>query len=194
MSRKLHSKKFLIPVDSKEEGWTRFEWSGNGRAFLYSRNGFADKGAGIYERDLETGAERCVYNNPKRRVQFKGLKCSRDYKWLAFLDESEIMVVNLETAESHQAASEVDYPCWSPDGQKILAIRAYGGSKEHLKSLFVFPASGGPVKKFDLSQTLPKKSRINYQDWSPNGKQVVFGLSQGKGHVLLYKNVIPERK
>ena len=184
-----------IPVNS-EEGWTRFEWSGNNKAFLYSKNGYADQGAGIYEHDLETGKNRYVYR-PKDNsgVNFRGLKCSRDYKWLTFIEaNTNIVVVNLETGESHLAAKDVGPPSWDPDGQKIMAPRAYGGNQELNKSLFVFPAAGGSVKEFDLTKSLPKESRIRTPDWSPDGRRIVFELTQDKSEVLLYKNVIPKEK
>jgi len=181
-----------IPVEGE---WSVFEWSANGKAFFYAKKGHADMGAGIIERDLKTGEERYVYR-PKRRANFRWLKCSRDYKWLAFLESNtKVMVVNLETGESHLAAKDVGPPSWSSDGQKIMAMRAYKfGAKEHLKSLFVLPSSGGPVKEFDLSKSLPKMGSIMTQDWSPDGKQVVLEFRQSIGDVVLYKNVIPEGK
>lgn len=183
-----------IPV-AVEEGWTRFEWSGNGKAFFYSKNGMPEQGAGIYERNLETGAERLIYHNPDSRVNFRWLKCSRDYKWLAFVEyNTKNMVVNLETGESHLAASRQGFCSWSSDGQKMLGLRAYGESEGYKKALRVFSASGGSVKEFELSKGLPERGRFSAPDWSPDGKQVVFGLTQGKSDVLLYKNIIPNEK
>jgi Tol biopolymer transport system component len=185
-------KKISVPV---EETWTRFEWSANGKAFLYSKNGRADEGAGIYERNLETGLERLVYSNPDSRVNFRELRCSRDYKWLAFMESNKIVkVVNMETGESHLAASDVGYPSWSPDGKKLLGMRAFGGDKEHMVSLFILPVSGGTAKEIDLSKHLPQGSRIMRCDWSPNGKQIIISLNQNISDLLVYKNVIPEGK
>jgi Tol biopolymer transport system component len=184
--------KIPVPV---EETWTRFEWSANGKAFLYSKNGHADKGAGIYERNMETGLERLVYSNPDSRVNFRGLRCSRDYKWLAFLESNKkVKVVNMETGESHLAASDVGYPSWSPDGKKLLGMRAFGGDKKYNKSLFILPASGGTVKEINLSKHLPQGSSIMRCDWSPNGKQIIISLTQNISDVLVYKNVIPKGK
>ena len=42
-------------------GWTQFEWSDNGKAILFSKNGTAGNGAGIIELTLESGKERYVY-------------------------------------------------------------------------------------------------------------------------------------
>jgi Tol biopolymer transport system component len=184
----------IIPVRIEGQ-WTRFEWSKNGEAFLYSKNGRADEGAGIYEHNLKTGTERLIYSNPERRVNFRGLKCSRDYKWLAFRESGgKIMVVNLETGENHQAASVVGRPCWSPDGQKILTMLTDVEDKERKSSMFILPSSGGSVKEYDLSRSLPQKSRLRAPDWSPDGKQVVFGVTQGKSNVLLYNNIIPTER
>jgi Tol biopolymer transport system component len=182
-----------IPVKGE---WSIFEWSANGQAFLFGKNGHADIGAGIIERDLKTGEQRYVYR-PAQRASFRSLKYSRDYKWLAFLESmTKIVVLNLKTGESHLAAKYLGPPSWSSDGQKIMAMRAYDFSrnKEQFKSLFVLPASGGPIKEFDLSKSLPKEGRIMMQDWSPDGKQVVLEFRQSIRDVVLYKNVIPEGK
>lgn len=104
------------------------------------------------------------------------------------------MVVNMETGESHLAASDVGYPSWSPDGKELLGMRAFGGDKKYNKSLFILPASGGTVKEINLSKDLPQLSKITRCDWSPNGRQIIIWLSHNIGDLLVYKNVIPEEK
>jgi Tol biopolymer transport system component len=207
ISRNIEGKNFLLRLDlsSKKwdttlipvkQSWSRFEWSGNGMGYIYSKNGLVEQGAGIYEHDLETGKDRLIYHNQERYANFRWLKCSRDYKWLAFLESNrKVMVVNRETGENHLAAIDVGYPSWSPDGKTILATRSLGFErKENLKSMFVFSSSAGPVKEYDLSKSLPNESRLMTHDWSPNGKQIVFYLRQNKSDVQLYKNIIPKDK
>lgn len=184
----------IIPVPIKGQ-WIRFEWNRNGNAFFFSQIGHADNGAGIYEYNLETEEKRLVYSNPQRRVNFRGLKCSRDYKWLTFRESGDqIIAVNLETGESHEAASAVGLPCWSPDGQRLLSMFTDDENGVYKSSMFVFPRSGGLVKEYDLSKSLPQESRIRTPDWSPDGKHVAFGVSQSKSNVVLYKNIIPTEK
>jgi Tol biopolymer transport system component len=192
LSRKFDSEKWettLIPVVA-EQGWTKFEWSGSGKAFMYAK-----AGVGIVEHDLETGEERTVYT-PKSKgpMNFRWLKCSKDYKWLAFTEfNTKIVAVNLETGESHVVGKKIGFPSWSPDGQKILARRGWS-PKGPKQSLFIIPSSGGDVKEIDLSQSLSKDSEIDTSDWSPDGKQVVFVLKQNQSDALLYKNIIPKDK
>ncbi len=180
----------------KVEEWTQFEWSGSGNSIFLSKTGYADKGAGIVELDLETEKERYVYrpNQDTGAVFIRQLKCSRDFKQLTFLENnSNLMVVNLETGESHIAALDVGYASWSSDGKKMLTDGTY--AQENSKQcMFICPASGGPVKKIDLSQNLPVKSSIRVPDWSPDGKKIVFTLRTDVINVTLFRNIIPTVK
>jgi Tol biopolymer transport system component len=185
-------KSIKIPV---EGSWARFEWSGNGKAFFYSKNGMPEQGAGIYERNLETGAERLIYQNPESRVNFRWLRCSRDYRCLTFMESNtKNMVVNLETGESIQAASRQGFSTWSSDGHKLLGLRTYGMNEGFKKVLSVFAASGGPVQEFELREGLPEKGRFSSPDWSPDGKHLAFVFIQSRRDVLLFNNIIPGEK
>lgn len=185
-----------IPIPVAKGEMTPFEWSGSSRAFMYGKNGLVEEGAGIIEHNLETGEERYVYR-PKEgsRVNFRMLKCAKDYKKLAFLETNTgIMVVDLETGESHLAAPDFfGFPSWSPDGQRIMSFGALNPDKERL-SLVIFPASGGSAEEYDLSKDFPIDSRIVYPDWSADGTQVVFMLNFNKSEHLIYKNIIPKEK
>ncbi len=181
----------LVPIKGD---WSRFEWSGNDKTYIYSKNGPAEEGAGIYERNIETGDERLIYSHKGERVNFRWLKCSHDYKWLAFVESnSEVMVVNLATGESRHLASSIGRPTWSPDGKNLLTMQVRD-DKTGEKRLTVVPVSGDPVQTYQLGQGLPQKSRIRSHDWSPDGKQVVFEVAQGESHVFLNRNIIPEGK
>ena len=177
-------------------GWTRFEWSANGKAILFSKNGTTGNGAGIIELILESGKERYVYrpDQDTSAIVIRSLRVSRDFKQLTFLETNkDLMVVDLETGENHRVASNKGNPSWSPDGQKILTDQAYAtkGSKQ---SLFVLPVAGGSGKVIDLSKSLPEKIEIRTPDWSPDGKKIIFTLRSQKSEVLLFQNVIPNEK
>jgi Tol biopolymer transport system component len=182
-----------IPIPIKGD-WSGFEWSGNDKTYLYSKNGTADKGAGIYERNIETGEEKLIYSHEGERSNFRWLKCSHDYKWLAFVENnSHLMVVNLATGASRHLASRIGRPAWSPDGKNLLTMQVRD-DKTGIKRLTVVPVSGDPIQTYQLGQGLPQKCRIRTHDWSSDGKQVVFEVAQGESHLLLNKNVIPEGK
>ena len=177
-------------------GWTGFEWSDNGKAILFSKNGTTGNGAGIIELILESGKERYVYrpDQDTSAITIRSLRVSRDFKQLTFLETSkDLMVVDLETGENHRVASNKGNPSWSPDGQKILTDQAYAtkGSKQ---SLFVLPVAGGSGKVIDLSKSLPEKIEIRTPDWSPDGKKIIFTLRSRTSEVLLFQNVIPNEK
>ncbi len=185
-------KTILIPIVGD---WSRFEWSGNGRAFYYSKNGFAEEGAGIYERDMETGEEKLIYSNKENRANFGGLRCSRDYKRLAFVESNAgIKILNLETGEFRQLATGIGYPTLSPDGRNVLAMRATQGDSGG-RLLTVVPATGGSPKQYPLKAGLPQKFGIRRSpDWSPDGTKVVFQVTQSESHILLARKLIPEGK
>lgn len=177
-------------------GWTQFEWSGNGKSILFSKNGTADNGGGIIELTLESGKERYVYrpDQDTSAIVIRSLRVSRDFKQLTFLETNkDLMIVNLETGENHRVASNKGNPSWSPDGQKILTDQAFAtkGSKQ---SLLILPVAGGSEKVIDLSKSLPKKMEIRTPDWSPDGKKIVFTLRSQKSEVLLFQNIIPNEK
>jgi Tol biopolymer transport system component len=198
-SRKWETKR--LPV---ERGW-HFEWGGSGKAVYLSQGGDPkDEGTGIFELDLDTGAKRYVYRPKPESTVFmiRSLKRSRDNRQLAFIENStdymNIMVVNLETGESHAAATEFGgFNSWSPDGRKLLADGMFGvaiGKEKSRQSLFIIAAEGGAINEIDLGKSLPPKSEINAPDWSPDGKKVAFYLNSWQGGVFLHRNVIPANK
>jgi Tol biopolymer transport system component len=189
-------KKIPVPVEMN----AHFDWSASGNAILLAKPGPVEKGGGIVEFNLETGAERYVYRPKKEFVSvIRWLDSSRDNKRLAFLQVNssaaalELIVVNLETGESHTAAPDFGYSSWSPDGRKIIGDRALSpkGSKQ---SLFIVPEAGGPVKEIDLGKRLPPRSEIRTPDWSPDGKKIIFTLRSSISEVSLLRNVIPPDK
>ena len=182
-------KKIPVPVEMN----AHFDWSASGNAILLAKPGPVEKGGGIVEFNLETGAERYVYRPKKEFVSvFRWLDSSRDNKRLAFLQVNssasalELIVVNLETGESHTAAPDFGYSSWSPDGRKIIGDRALSpkGSKQ---SLFTVPEAGGPVKEINLGKRLPPRTEIRTPDCSPDGKTIIFTLRSSISEVSLFQ-------
>jgi Tol biopolymer transport system component len=186
-------KVYPIPI---LDGWTTLDWAGSGKAIFYGKNGYPEDGAGIVERDLETGEENYVYR-PKEgiRVNFRALNSSRDYKKIGFVEaNSRGTVVDIESGKSlvfiEGKIPNNAFGSWSPDGERIMAARSTGGG--HL--LRVFSLAQGTDEEFNLSEGLPKNGRIRQAKWSPDGKQVAFVLQQNRSEHLIYKNIIPKNK
>jgi Tol biopolymer transport system component len=177
-------------------GWRPLNFAGSGKTILYGKNGLVEDGAGIFERNLETGEERLVYK-PKEggKVNFMVLECSKDYKKLAFLESRmKLMVVDLETGKSNEVTSNsLISASWSPNGQRIISSGSFD-SENGGKFLYVFSLAQGSVEEYDLSKDLPQGSQIRLPDWSADGTQVAFVLTQNKSEHLIYKNIIPKEK
>jgi Tol biopolymer transport system component len=184
-------KVYPIPI---VDGWTTLDWAGSGKAIYYGKNGLIEDGAGIIERELETGKERYVYR-PKEgsKVNFRALNSSRDYKKIVFVEaNSRGTVVDIESGESlvffDGRVSIRSFGSWSPDGERIMAAR----SRDNI--LRVFSLAQGTDEEFDLGKDLPENGRIRRAKWSPDGKQVAFVLHRNKSEHLIYQNIIPKDK
>lgn len=196
-------KTWPIPV----KFWTLTEWSREGDKYFYVVHGPASvtPEPGIVEHDLATGSERYIYK-PEHPAKddgfiFRGLRFSPDHKWLAFAEGVEpgrrIMVLDLETGKARKVTSEnVGAPSWSPDGQHLLVVnlRHKNGSPSGLS---VIPVMGGAAKKLDLGDSQRSDvseeahKQISSPDWSPDGKQITFGVGKAKWDSYLMENVIP---
>jgi Tol biopolymer transport system component len=180
-----------IPV-SVVKGVPHFDWSGNNKTIFLTRSG-----KGVVELDLETGAERYLYQDTSAAI-FRWLDCSWDKKRLAFLVLNkelllDIMVINLETEDIHKVGTKLGYFSWSGDGRKIVSNKAFN-TKANKQALFISPESGGPAMEFDLSQNLPPRSEIQFPDWSPDGKKIIFNLKSTQSEVSLFRNINPAGK
>jgi Tol biopolymer transport system component len=181
-------KAWPIPI----EWWTCIEWNFDGSAFLYTKHGFNSDEPGIIEHNLETGKERYIYRADKSGdYAIRGLKFSRDHKWLAFRMGNSIMVLDTETGNAIPANEKgFSYPAWSPDSKQIL-VRGIPGKQDRSTELNVLPASGGAGKKIDIG-SLPKGAKIRRVDWSPDGNRITFTVFKGQLTTLLLKNIIPK--
>jgi Tol biopolymer transport system component len=181
-------KTWPIPI----EWWTRIEWNFDGSAFIYAKHGFNSDNPGIIEQNLETGQERYIYQPENGKAgAFRGLKYSLDRKWLTFLMDGAVMVLETETGKAHRASQAgFSFPSWSPDGQQIMVCGSSGKQRRE-RELFVLPSSGGDGKKIDIG-SLPKGSGLRWLDWSPDGRKIAYNVSRGEQATLLMKNIIPK--
>ena len=170
--------------------WT-FEWSGKTNNFYFSKNGLKDLGAGIVEYNPETGEEQYIYRpEDNSAVNFRELRCSRDYSKLAFLETNlKMIVVDLKSGVSQTIAEYFGYSSWSVDGQKIMSFGP-SDKNDQRKSLAIFSANGGVIEYYDLSNELAEDCEIYIHDWSANGSKVIFVTMQGKSEHMLYKNIV----
>ena len=187
--------------------WTRTEWSRDGSKYFYVVHGpTLLTEPGIVEHDLATGTERYIYKpeHPAKddKFLFRSLRFSPDHKWLAFLEWDEhgrrIMVLDIETGKARKVTSEnVGSPSWSPDGQHFVVTSFFDKKNLSPTALSVVPVMGGPAKKLNLgdnqrSEASEQASKsVSSPDWSPDGKQITFGLSEVKWEYFLMENVIP---
>jgi len=186
-------------------GWRPMNFAGDRKTILCCKGGLIEDGAGIIERNLETGEERLVYR-PKgeQKVNFMLLESSNDYKKIAFVESNtrppqesntRLMVVDLETGESHVIKStNLLFLSWSPDGQRLMSAGSWEGSEKERQSLLVFSVSDGSLKAYDLSKIVQGNDRMFGPDWSADGTQVAFGRRHNRGEHLIYKNIIPKNK
>ncbi len=194
---------FILTVSTGEwevepspvEGWTRVEWTGDGKSYIYSKNGSAINEPGIVKRDLATGDEEYIYRpGQDSGYVYRSLRCSRDYKHVAFQQDNKyVYVVDLETGQGRIVTpAGFGSPAWSPDGSHLLAFGslAKGGQP---RELHIVPAAGGgSPRKLELGGDFPKDAKIYSPDWSPDGTRVAFSVRSSMADTFLMKEVIPE--
>ena len=171
-----------------------FDWTAGGKTLLLARSGPVEQGAGIVELDPVTGSEKLIYR-PKdgvEKVKFFAMKCSPDYKRLAYTLNRKLMVFNLETGESQEMASGVWCPNWSKNGEMLICLGPSKSKDGHNHWLSVIPTNGGEMSTYNISENLPQGCKIRSFDWTPDGKKLAFHINKSSHEVVLYQNLIPE--
>jgi Tol biopolymer transport system component len=117
---------------------TSIEWNRDGSAFYFAR---AQADAGIFERAVNSDAERLIYRSAPF-TQTYALEFSPDRKWLAFQSETppgidRILVVDIATGETrtvlerHESTdpSQLTLMGWTPSGDLLVRRRSKAGSQ-----------------------------------------------------------------
>jgi len=125
-----------------------------------------------------------------RRSTFRGLRCSRDYQWIAFqLDGTTVVAVDRTTGDSHVVAADGYRMCgWSPDGSRMLV------SKWREGDICVVGRQGGTLEGIGLLPRMPKGVEVRALDWSPGGKEIAICANSWIATDYLIKKVIPEEQ
>jgi Tol biopolymer transport system component/DNA-binding winged helix-turn-helix (wHTH) protein len=171
-------------------------WSPDGRRLAYLR--FKQSSGAVVVTTPEGSEERAVASVfPSRYgLQNRHLDWSPDGRSLA-VDDAEsarqafgIFLVSLDTGEKKRLThpddsiiGDVD-PRYSPDGKTVSFIRVFHRAQQEL---FTVPAAGGTP-----AQLTSDGKQISGEDWTPDGKAVVFG-SDRSGEFRLWKLGYPVR-
>lgn len=174
-----------------EEGrYSSPSWSPDGESLAYIR--FGDSSAAVVLSPADGGASRELapvfpsrFGLPNRHLDW-----SPDGRFLA-LDDAEssrnafgIFVISLDSGEKKRLTRPDDLyigdvdPRFSPDGKTISFIRVFHRAWQEL---FTVPAPGGAEKQLTTDGT-----QVSSQDWSPDGRALVFG-SDRTGEFRLWK-------
>jgi len=172
-------------------GWTRTAWGPDMNTFVYARHGTPENGAGLYLFNVETGESKQIYKpdfNEENTI-FHTIRFSHNKRWLACDKNSpngggwKILLVDMESGESRIFAEKYNFVSFSPDGPKILA----GGQGKAT----IFSIEGKILQQYNsFMENFPKGTRLQSVDWSPDGKQLVFGTRNWIDATNLIRNVL----
>jgi len=186
-----------IPLSAGEVWNTRTEWNRDGSAFYFSRETSAN--SGIFERAVNSDAERIVYSPKAPVINIRSLEFSPDRKWLAFREitaedkttgTSRMLVVNVTTGETRTLMADTfslngnlgrNLVGWTPSGDLIVERRETGSS---LSETVIVPVNGGPPGSIVIPTVAPSAPGETQPSliakWSPDGRSMVLGrVSQG---------------
>jgi Tol biopolymer transport system component len=188
-------------------GWTKTEWSPDGKAFLYTKGGL------FFKCDLETEEEQFVYKNyynkEKKAISIiRHIRFSRDYKKLFFFTMDikyenkkfepvgvKIMELDISTGQARTIDTDnisdlsTDFAC-SPDRKNLAVLN---NVKDKPSEMFIVPLQDGKPKKVELTGC-PQKASLYITDWSTDGKLIAFETRRSAMEIFMMKNVIPEKQ
>jgi Tol biopolymer transport system component len=193
-----------IPLPHLAQAWqTRTDWNRDGSAFYFSRDSTSEAdGGGIFERAVNSDAERLVYRAPPMS-NIRGLEFSPDRKGLAFQQRtfegagtmiSRHLVVNVETGDTRTALSLEGFSPnrlvgVTPAGDLLVALRGTGGTASEV---LLAPVNGGAARSIAIP-TLPPSAPGDTQPelvakWSPTGRTMVLGRASRGAETFVIEN------
>lgn len=144
-------------------------WSPDGKKILFSRS-VGERGCGIYLTDVEGGDVKRLDDedgwNPawspdRKKILFASLRSGQGFR----IYEMNADGKNVKALTSNDNNFGSVYPCYSPDGKKIMWSDAAGDGLE----IFVASADGSNVK-----QMTSLGGYNTFAIWSADGKSIVF--------------------
>lgn len=171
-----------LPIKS----WARTEFGPDKNSLVYNNRIVPIQG--LYQHNTKTGTSQNIFQpEDSEWYTIRGLKFSRDHKKLAFTFQnsengSKLILLDLESGESHEIGQNFGIPTFSPDGQKVMAL---GKS-----SISIISLDGEILQEYNLLEHFTSGTRIHSLDWSPDGKLLVFSTVYWTGESYLMKNVL----
>jgi Tol biopolymer transport system component len=186
--------------------WAMMEWGKDGKTYYFSDNGLQGAEEKIVKCSIGNSERHNIFPEAmNQKGAFRSLRCSRDYKSMAFHYGNGISVMDLETEESHLVTPVADTPgkaeptvnwknpSWSPDGDKMLVTKSLTDEKmNETFELHILDVGTGDTQKIDLGDTLPRDVSITATDWSPDGKGILLGCMTWVMEDHLMQTVIPK--
>ncbi|HSD67630.1 MAG TPA: hypothetical protein VLF95_13065, partial [Vicinamibacteria bacterium] len=177
----------IIELPKENIIWPEPSWSPDGKAIYYKHRATEAADAFVVlRRDLETGAERQVYQGT---VNPQGLTLSPDGTRFAFLHGRPHVLVTMggagEMKELDRAEESVELqaPAWSADGQRILYCKKGRDGSD----LWWVPASGGtPERLASLGESIFTLAM------DPAGKRIAWTAKSTTSEVWALENLLPK--
>jgi Tol biopolymer transport system component len=186
--------------------WAMMEWGKDGKTYYFSDNGLQGSSEKIVKCSIVSSERQNIYPDVMNgKGAFRSLRCSRDYKSMAFQYYGSISVMDLETGQIKLVTPAADTsgqpfpliswlnPAWSPDGTKMLVTKRFENEmKKQTFELYILDLGTGEMQKIDLGNTLPRDAQITDTDWSPDGKKILLSCFSLVSEDNLMKTVIPK--
>jgi Tol biopolymer transport system component len=183
----------LSVVDGTDQIWRR-EWNRDGSAFYFARARLGTN-PGIFERAVNTDAERLVYRFSPRVIGIRPLVFSPDRKWLAFqqwtpLDDdtqtvaTPIVIVDVGTGETrtlleglrNARGAPENLVGWTASGDLMVWPRQAGSGALEFQ---LVPVNGGAPRSLTIPGFGPSRpGETSFRlvaGWSPDGRTMMLG-------------------